>query len=130
MIPGSNRSARSKRAEGSKLFVNRTALVVKPKEPFLVWLHEADPTSHELVLQDLVREPSVYLIPECETADEVREVLRELCEEIFIEQLDGWYRDQATWPEDRSFKAFRRWFDFEHHSMLLDLCDEPLIREP
>lgn len=27
------------------MFVNRTAVVVKPKEPFLAWLHEADPTS-------------------------------------------------------------------------------------
>jgi hypothetical protein len=117
------------RAERGKMFVNRTALVVKPKEPFLAWLHEADPTSHELTLEDLVREPSVYLIPECETGEEVRKVLQELCEEIFNDQLGGWYRDEASWPEDRSFKVFRGWFDFEYHSMLLDLCDEPLIRE-
>ena len=88
------------------------------------------PDESELTLEDLAREPSVYLIPECESGEEVRKVLRELCEEIFNEQLDGWYRDEASWPEDRSFKVFRRWFDFEYHWMLLDLCDEPLIREP
>jgi hypothetical protein len=81
-------------------------------------------------MNDLVLEPAVYLIPECETGEEVAQFLRELCEAIFVEQLDGWYRDQATWPKDRSFAVFSRWFDLEHHSMLMDLCDEPLIPEP
>lgn len=85
--------------------------------------------AHGLALQDLVREPTVYLIAECETSEEVREVLQELCEELFIDQPDGWYRDQATWPKDRSLDVFRRWFDLEHHSILTDLCDEPLIGE-
>jgi len=127
--PGRNRSGHSTRAEEGKILLNRSALVIKPREPFLSWLYEADPTSHGLALEDLVREPTIYLIPECETAEDVREVLQELCEEIFIDQLDGWCRDQATWPEDRSFDVFSRWFDLEHHSMLMDLCDEPLIRE-
>jgi len=118
------------RAEDGKLLLNRSALVVKPKEPFLDWLHKADPTSHELALEDLVLEPTAYLIPECGTREEVTEVLRERCEEIFVDQLDGWYRDQATWPRNRSFAVFSRWFDLEHHSMLMDLCHEPLIREP
>jgi len=25
--------------------------------------------------------------------------------------------------------VFCRWFDYRHHSMLIDLCDEPLIAE-
>jgi hypothetical protein len=47
--------------------LNRSAIVVKPRQPFLDWLHSADPTC--------------------------------------------------------------RWFDFQNHSMLVDLCDEPLIDE-
>ena len=109
--------------------LNRSAIVVKPKQPFLDWLHAADPTSLELTLFNLVREPAIYLIQECDTNEDVAEVLRELCEEIFEEQLAGWYTDTATWPRDRSFDAFCRWFDYQHHSMLVDLCDEPLIRE-
>jgi hypothetical protein len=38
---------------------NRSALVVKPAQPFLDWLHTADPTSHELTLPDLAREPKI-----------------------------------------------------------------------
>ena len=109
--------------------LNRSAIVVKPKQPFLDWLHTADPTSRSLSLQELVREPAIYLIPECDTNAEVDEVLRERCEEIFIEQLAGWFNDRTTWPQDRRFAVFCRWFDFQHHSMLVDLCDEPLILE-
>jgi len=34
-----------------------------------------------------------------------------------------------TLPKDRSFDVFSRRFELEHHSMLMDLCGEPLIRE-
>jgi hypothetical protein len=110
--------------------LNRSAIVVKPRQPFLDWLHTADPTSRRLTLGDLVREPTIYLIPECDTEEDVHQVLCELCEEIFVEQLAGWFRDEGSWPQDRSFEVFCLWFDFQHHSMLVDLSDEPLIDEP
>ena len=85
--------------------------------------------SAELTLLELIRDPTIYLIPECDTDEDVVEVLRDLCEEIFKEQLTGWYRDESVWPQDRSFDEFRRWFDYQHHSMMIDLCDEPLIHD-
>jgi hypothetical protein len=108
--------------------LNRSLIVVKPKQLFLDWLHRADPTSRRLTLQ-VVRDPAIYLIPECDSNAEVDEVLRELCEEIFIEQLAGWFNDRTTWPQDRGFEVLCRWFDFQHHSMLVNLCDHPLVLE-
>ena len=75
------------RAEDIRPTLNRSAIVVKPKQPFLDWLHGADSTSSDLTLQELVLEPAIYLIPECDTAEEVADVLHELCEENFVEQL-------------------------------------------
>jgi len=109
--------------------LNRSAIVVKPQQRFLDWLHAADPTSHGITLFDVGREPTIYLIPECDTDEELAGVLRELCEVIFEEQLAGWYRDTSAWPRDRSFKVFCQWFEYQHHSMLVDLCDEPLIHD-
>jgi hypothetical protein len=109
--------------------VNRSAIVVKAKRPFLDWLHVADPTSHGITLLDVAQEPALYLIPECDTSEELEDVLRELCEEIFEEQLDSWYRETSAWPQDRTYEVFRQWFDYEYHSMLIDLCDEPLIHD-
>jgi len=117
------------RVEEIVVTLNRSAIVVKPRQPFLDWLNVADPTSRTLTLRELVQEPTVYLIPECDTNEDVADILRQVCEEIFIEQLAGWFTDTTTWPQERSFDVFCRWFDFQHHSMLVDLCDEPLIRE-
>ena len=44
------------------------AQIKKPKQAFLDWLHAADRTSHELTSWDLVREPTTYLIPECDAS--------------------------------------------------------------
>jgi len=58
------------------LALNRSAIVVRPKPPFLDWLHAADPTSVTLTLADLGREPTIYLVPECGDAEDERAVLQ------------------------------------------------------
>lgn len=70
--------------------INRTAIVVMPGQPFLDWLHEADPASGGLSLEDLRREPAIYLLPEWENKEEAREFLKEVRSENFEEQLNGW----------------------------------------
>ena len=83
--------------------LNRSAIVVKPRQPFLDWLHTADPTSRNLSVRELVQEPTIYLIPECDTEEDVQGVLQELCEEIFVEQLASWFTDESTWPARPQF---------------------------
>ena len=109
--------------------LNRSAVVVRPKQPFLEWLHRADPTSGSITLNELEQDPTIYLIPECDTEGDVRRVLRKLCREIFVEQLAAWWTDEKSWPQDRGFAVFCRWFEWQHHSMLIDLCDESLSDE-
>lgn len=109
--------------------INRTAIVVRPGVPFLNWLHRADPTSGQLSLEDLQREPSVYLLPECENEAEARQHLESVCVRIFEEQLDGWYRVPSMWPKRRDLETFERWFEWTFHSIVVDLCDDPLLQE-
>jgi hypothetical protein len=109
--------------------INRNAIVVKPGQPFLDWLHQADPTSADLKLEDLRREPTIYLLPECDSEEEAVEHLETVCTEIFEEQLDGWYRVPSSWPKDRDFATFKRWFEWSYHSVIIDLCADPLIQE-
>ena len=87
--------------------INRSAVVVIPAQPFLDWLHEADPTSTHLTLNDLRDEPTIYLLPEYYTAEEAHQHLQSRCKEIFEEQLEGWFRVPTAWPTDRTFKAFK-----------------------
>ena len=107
---------------------NRSAIVVTAKQPFLDWLQAVDPTSSELTLADLSVEPTIYLIPECETPEDVVECLKDVFDEIFQHELDGWYRVREAWPAHRSYDMFRRWFDYRFHSVLLDLGRRTLFQ--
>ena len=49
--------------------------------------------------------------------------------QIFEEQLDGWYRVPSSWPSQRDLDAFDRWFEWSFHSVVVGLCDEPLLQE-
>ena len=109
--------------------LNRSALIVTPKQPFLNWVNAVDPTDSKVTLKQIQEDPSIYLVPECDTADDIADVLLNLYAEIFADQLYGWYVKEETWPQKRSFEMFRRWFDVQHHSMLVDLCEEALIRK-
>jgi hypothetical protein len=108
---------------------NRSALVVIPARPFLDWLHQADPTSTQPSLNDLRKEATIYLLPEYDTEEEARQHLAKRCGEVFEEQLNGWYRDPSAWPADRTFKNFKRWFEYQFHSVIIDLCSHPIVRE-
>ena len=109
--------------------INRSAIVVRPAQPFLNWLHQVDPTSAHLTLEDLQREPTIYLVPECDSQEQAIEYLGESARDIFEEQLDGWYRVEELWPWDRSIAAFRESFEYRFHSMPIDLANEALIWE-
>ena len=104
--------------------INRSAVVVKPAQPFLDWLHRVDPTSRHLSLDDLRGEPTIRLLPEWETGEEVLDNLAEVSNQIFEEQLDGWYRVPSVWPDDSDLEAFLRWFDCSFHSIVIDVCDK------
>jgi hypothetical protein len=109
--------------------INRSAVVVIPAQPFWEWLHQTDSTSAHLSLNDLRQEPTIYLLPEYDTEEEARQYLQRRCKEILEEQLDGWHRVPAAWPSDRSFKNFKRWFEYHFHSELVDLCNHSIVRE-
>ena len=40
-----------------------------------------------------------------------------------------WFRAPTAWPTDRTVKGFKRWFEYQFHSVLIDLCEHPIIWE-
>jgi hypothetical protein len=111
------------------LTLNRSAIIIKPKQPFLDWLHAVDSSSREITLAGVRDDPSIYLLAECEDDREVRAAVRAIFDAIFVEQLEGWYGDRTTWPAHRTFGMFGKWFEIGFHSMVMDLGSEPLITE-
>ncbi|MFW6180113.1 MAG: hypothetical protein ACOC8N_00085 [Spirochaetota bacterium] len=74
-------------------------------------------------------ERTVYLIPDLVDYEDAWESIREVYEEIFENELFGWYTDPAAWPQDRTFEMFLEWFDVEIHSVIEDLCGYELVNE-
>ncbi len=109
--------------------INRSALIVKVKKPFLDWLiytsKEYDPPEDELDPNLLKTEgfdsKFVYLIPIYDDMDSYEKFLKENYKEIFEHELSGWYTDPKMWPKNRSWKVFQEWFEYEIQSMVFDM---------
>ncbi len=109
--------------------INRSALIVRAKQPFLDWLKSLpDDTNDDLTLDQLNDEPQVCLLADLgETNDSGGPMIRAFSSIVFELELEGWWTEESDWPQDRSYEVFCQWFDVSLHSMVHDLVDEPII---
>ena len=104
--------------------INRGAIIVRPKEPYIDWAIGLDDSGLKPGEDD---EPTIYLIPEYENDLEAIEVLSKCFDIIFETELQNWHTDESAWPKNRTFSLFRKWFSFEFHSCVDDLCGYEII---
>ena len=99
--------------------VNRSAITITPKEPYLAWTravsaHEADPPTY------ISTRSATLLIPELDEA-EASTYLRENSGAVFREMLTRWCRDQSKWPQGvDEWTTFTAWFEIRY---ALDVFD-------
>jgi len=103
--------------------LNRSAVVVTPKQPFLDWLNSVEADS-SLTLADL--DKTLYLVPDYKDPEDAEKILKRVYGDIFCRELEGWYRDEDLWPQDRSFRLFKLWFDLEHYDLVEDVGRGPI----
>lgn len=107
--------------------LNRAAIIIRYSQPFADWINTADPSSRKkLTLAEANDEATVYLI-EVEDQEEFEKWLELNHEQLFEEELEGWYTEPGLWPQDRSLKTFKEWCIFEFHSVVIDTAESPLI---
>ncbi len=104
--------------------LNRAALIVTPAQPYIDWAVSLDDSG--ITPSDDSDERTVYLIPECDGEDEIDEILELVFAEIFERELEAWHTHEPDWPQNRTLAMFKRWFKIEIHSMIEDLCADPL----
>jgi hypothetical protein len=95
--------------------VKRSALVLKPKEPFYDWLKSIDPSE-----KSYVAEGDVYLLPDYEEPGQMEHWLKKHYDDIFTDQLNNWYVDDSLWPKKRTFAMFKEWFTYSLYTMIWD----------
>ena len=106
--------------------IDRSIVVVKPKEPYIEWVHSLDEEGKKFTLTDLRQDNTAYLIPQYVDNDHREQLLAECYEPMFEQELAGWVTDRATWPPKRDLAMFRQWFDVEFFNMVIDVVDEPI----
>ncbi len=106
--------------------INRSLLILKPKHPFLEWAQTLDDGDKDFTLAELAEDSTAYLVPELWEDSDQNALLESSYNILFEEQLQGWWTDEAAWPKERNLKMFLDWFEVEFHSLVFDLCDEPI----
>lgn len=104
--------------------LNRSALVVRPKQPFLDWAAQLDDSGLAPLADG---EQTIYLIPEYDDDEDAVRILNRVFAEVFERELFAWHTDETAWPKGRNLALFQKWFDVEFHSIVEDLCDFEII---
>ena len=101
--------------------VNRVAVMLKCKKPFIEWVNTSDPydKNSNLTLEEANHECTVYLIHEND-AENLEEWISLNFSPLFESELEGWYTDESLWPKNRTRKMFDEWFSVECHSVIVD----------
>jgi hypothetical protein len=106
--------------------LNRSAVILRYKQPFVDWINSADPyPKNKVTLAEVNEENNIYLI-EIEDQGELEKWLGLNYEILFEKELHGWYTDTALWPQDRSLALLKTWCSFELHTMVFDTGRSPL----
>ena len=103
--------------------INRSVIVVKPKQPYVDWANTCDECPTTITLADARNDCHAYLVPCWDDDEEFERMLRKVARFIFENELSGWSTDESIWPKRRGIETFRRWFDAEGHSLVFELGD-------
>lgn len=107
--------------------VNRSVLILKPRQPFADWLSQL-PGAPQVSVEQLRRDSNALLIPHVDDI-EPADFLAEHYHTLFSAELADWCEDDSLWPAPLSATLFMSWFDLDIHPVLTDLVSEPLARE-
>lgn len=106
--------------------VRRSALVIRPKSPFSDWLKSIDPKDEA---DYSLEEGDVYLLPDFEEVKQMDNWLKKHFDEIFTDQLNNWFVDEQLWPQNRTYKMFKEWFNFSMHTMIWDTLESSIHKD-
>lgn len=108
--------------------MNRAALIVRPKEPYLRWAASLDDEGADDA-EFFRNRVAVYLVAEDPREQAETAPLENYYERIFEMELEAWYLDENKWPESRDLQTFLEWFDVTGESLIVDLESSRLRAE-
>jgi hypothetical protein len=91
------------------LFAKRTALLLRPREPYFRWAATIQGRHAHADRPDRGR-LSVYVLSEDITPEAHSGAIDGYRENVFCQQLERVTSDRTRWPADRGRLAFEEWF--------------------
>jgi hypothetical protein len=98
---------------------------VIPKQPYADWANSLDDDGLQFELSEASDELTVFLGPDLDTVEEIEAFVTKRFAFFFEYWLFGWSTDPAQWPQRRTRRMFREWFDVRIHTMVEDVVDAP-----
>lgn len=108
--------------------INRAAVIVRLKEPFINWINKVDPydSRSKLTLEEANEDRTVYLIDDAE-AEHVDEWVELNFKQLFECELEDWYEDPSLWPKDIDRELFDAWCGLECHTVIVDTVGDAIV---
>ena len=104
--------------------INRCVVIVRPNKPYLQW---ADSVNDGGLLPSFDGEKTAYLLPSNQMDHDGQLTIEQCYEGLFESELANWHQIEQQWPAERSYAMFRQWFTVEWHSVVEDLCADPVL---
>ncbi|MCC2624949.1 MAG: hypothetical protein K0R14_822 [Burkholderiales bacterium] len=106
-------------------FVERSVVVIKPKQPFLEWVNNTfQDTPQPLTLDSIRIDCNSYLIPEIDEIEDGVNYIDDKFADLFALELASWTEDETLWPQAFTLKMFWEWFDVEVYPTAIDISEE------
>ena len=99
--------------------VNRVAVMIRHKQPYADWANSFKDDGVPYVMGE--QPPNCYLLDEMDDLSDQTRVLRKYWKDIFEAELEGWMRFPEDWPEKRTYREFKQWFEVEIIEMVWDI---------
>ena len=109
--------------------INKAAITVIPKEPFIKWVQSTDAEAAEISDEDILSNSQVYLVDASEDGDDPEKLIKRNFKVIFEEELAGWYTDEEAWPKKMDLRVFKQWFHVKVHEVVVDIGKKLPIAE-
>ena len=109
--------------------INKAAITVIPKEPFIKWVQGTDAKAAEISAESIQAYSQVYLVDASEDGDDPEKLIKKNFKVIFEEELAGWYTDEEAWPKKMDLRLFKQWFHVKVHEIVLDIGKKLPIAE-
>ena len=101
--------------------INRQIAIVKPKKPYVDWINSLPDMDEPCDLEGLNSDCTALLLPHFDDAEESMKYIKKKFRQLFEFELDSWSSDKTTWPKNRNFTLFCKWFKVEFHSEVFDI---------